>query len=130
MVVRPAVRSGLAVGAVALYAGVASLSRPFSGAAVVAVAVPVGIVLVRSRRRRPAVPLAVPLRRTAVAWGAVLGLATVVELVAFVRQPAYDVASPALPTLSVLLDPLTSAGPTRFLAWCGWLWVGWELARR
>ena len=129
MVVRLAVRSGLAVGAVALYAGVASLSRPFSGAAVLAVAVPVGIVLVRSRRRRPAVPNA-PLRRTAVAWGAVLGLATVVELVAFVRQPAYDVASPALPTLSVLLDPLTSAGPTRFLAWCGWLWAGWELARR
>lgn len=129
MVVRPAVRSGLAVGAVALYAGVASLSRPFSGAAVVAVAVPVAVVLVRSRRRRPAVPN-VPLRRTAVAWGAVLGLATVMELVAFVRQPAYDVASPALPTLSVLLDPLTSAGPTRFLAWCGWLWVGWELARR
>ena len=129
MVVRPAVRSGLAVGAVALYAGVASLSRPFSGAAVMAVAVPVAVVLVRSRRRRPAVPNA-PLRRTAVAWGAVLGLATVVELVAFVRQPAYDVASPALPTLSVLLDPLTSAGPTRFLAWCGWLWVGWELARR
>ena len=129
MVVRPAVRSGLAVGAVALYAGVASLSRPFSGAAVMAVAVPVAVVLVRSRRRRPAVPN-VPLRRTAVAWGAVLGLATVVELVAFVRQPAYDLASPALPTLSVLLDPLTSAGPTRFLAWCGWLWVGWELARR
>jgi len=129
VVVRPAVRSGLAVGAVALYAGVASLSRPFSGAAVVAVAVPVAVVLARSRRRRPAVPN-VPLRRTAVAWGAVLGLATVVELVAFVRQPAYDVASPALPTLSVLLDPLTSAGPTRFLAWCGWLWAGWELARR
>jgi hypothetical protein len=129
VVVRPAVRSGLAVGAVALYAGVASLSRPFSGAAVVAVAVPVAVVLVRSRRRRPAVPNA-PLRRTAVAWGAVLGLAAAAELAAFVRQPAYDVASPALPTLSVLLDPLTSAGPTRFLAWCGWLWVGWELARR
>jgi len=130
VVVRVAVRSGLAVGAVALYAAVASLSRPFSAAAVVAVAVPLGIVLVRSRRRRPAVPVDGPLRRTAVAWGAVLGLATVVELVAFVRQPAYDVASPALPTLSVLLDPLTSAGPTRFLAWCGWLWAGWELARR
>ena len=128
MVVRVAVCSGLAVGAVALYAAVASLSRPFTAAAVVAVAVPVGIVLVRRRRRRPAVD--VPLRRTAVAWGAVLGLATVVELVAFVRQPAYDLASPALPTLSVLLDPLTSAGPTRFLAWCGWLWAGWELARR
>ena len=128
MVVRVAVRSGLAVGAVALYAGVASLSRPFTAAAVVAVAVPLGIVLVRSRRRRPAVP-DVPLRRTAVAWGAVLGLATVVELVAFVRQPGTDLASPALPTLSVLLDPLTSAGPTRFLR-ARWLWAGWELARR
>jgi hypothetical protein len=111
-----------------LYAALASLSRPFSAAALVAVAVPVLVVLAASRRPVPAPPR--PLRRTAVACGALLTLAAVVELVAFVRQPAYNVAAPDLPTLSVLLDPLTGAGLTRFLAWCGWLFVGWQLVRR
>jgi hypothetical protein len=122
--------AGIVVGVAALYAGVASLSRPLTGAALVAVAVPAVIVLAGSARWAPMVPAGRPLRRSAVLWAAVLGLAAVVELVAFVRQPAYDVASPELPTLSVLLDPLTEAGPTRFLAWCGWLWVGWDLVRR
>jgi hypothetical protein len=126
----PDVRSGLVVGAGALYAGLASLARPLSGAALVAVAAPVLIVFVESGRHSPAVPAPRPLLRTAVPWGAMLGLAAVVEVVAFVRQPAYNVASPELPTLSVLLDPLTQAGLTRFLAWCGWLWVGWQLVRR
>jgi hypothetical protein len=124
------VRSGLAVGVGALYAAAASLSRPLTNAALVAVAVPVVIVFAAAARPAPVVPAGQRLRRTAVVWGAVLGLAATVELVAFVRQPAYDVASPELPTLSVLLDPLTGAGPTRFLAWCGWLWVGWRLVRR
>jgi hypothetical protein len=126
---RPDVRSGLAVGAGALYAGVASLSRPLTGAAAVAVAVPVAIVLVRAWRP-PTVPAAGPIRRTVAAWGTLIVLAGAVELVAFVRQPAYNIASPDLPTLSVLLDPLTGGGPTRFLTWCGWLWVGWRLVRR
>lgn len=95
-----------------------------------AVAVPAAIVLVLAWRPRAVVAPAGPLRRTVVAWGAVLVLAAAVELVAFARQPAYNVASPDLPTLSVLLDPLTGAGPTRLLAWFGWLWVGWRLARR
>jgi hypothetical protein len=82
-----------------------------------------------ARERRP--PLHDPgRRRTAAAWAALVVLAAAVELVAFARQPAYDVASPGFPTLSVLLDPLTEAGPTRFLAWCCWLWAGWALARR
>jgi hypothetical protein len=129
---RPEVRSGLAVGAGALYAGVASLSRPLTGAAAVAVAVPIAIVLIRAWRPRPVpvVPAPFAVRRTALAWGAVLVLAATVELVAFARQPAYNVADADLPTLSVLLDPLTGAGPTRLLAWCAWLWVGWRLVRR
>jgi hypothetical protein len=132
VLVRPDVRPGLVVGVGALYAGLASLTRPLTGGAAVAVAVPAAIVVVRAWRPRPqvVVPAAGPLRRTAAAWGAVLVLVAAVELVAFARQPAYDVAYPDLPTLSVLLDPLTSAGATRFLAWSGWLWVGWRLARR
>jgi hypothetical protein len=132
VLVRPGIRPGLAVGAGALYAGLASLSRPLTGAAAIAVAVPAAIVLVRAGRPPPlpVVPAPGPLRRTAAAWTAVLALAATVELVAFAGQPAYNVASPDLPTLSVLLDPLTGTGPTRFLAWCGWLWVGWRLARR
>ena len=127
MVVRP----GLVVGAGALYAGLASLTRPLTGAAAVAVAVPAAVVLVLAWR--PPAARVVPLgtiRRTAVAWGILLVLAATVELVAFARQPAYNVAVPDLPTLSVLLDPLTSARPTRFLVWFGWLWAGWQLARR
>lgn len=126
----PDIRSGLVVGAGALCAGLSALSRPLSWVAALAVAVPVVLVLIESGRRVPVVPAPLPLRRTAVAWGAVLGIAAAVELVAFVRQPAYNVASRDLPTLSVLLDPLTQAGLTRFLAWCGWLWVGWRLVRR
>ena len=111
----------------------ATLSRPLTAAAAVAVAIPVAIALVQSVRRRPATTgtaFTGPRRRTAAAWGAVVLLAAALELVAFSRQPAYNVASPDFPTLSVLLDPLTEAGPTRFVLWCCWLWAGWALARR
>jgi hypothetical protein len=60
----------------------------------------------------------------------VLALVAVVELAALVRQPAYDVASPEHPTISVLLDPVNGGGPTRFVAWCGWLALGWAVLRR
>jgi hypothetical protein len=126
----PDVRSAVTVGVAGLYAAVASLSRPLSGWAGMAVAVPVGIVLILAWPTPPPAPAAGPVRRTAAAWTVLLALAGTMELVAFVRQPAYNVASPDLPTLSVLLDPVTGAGPTRFLAWCGWLWVGWRLVRR
>jgi hypothetical protein len=114
------------------YAAVATLSRPLTAAAAAAVGIPVAIVLVQSVRRPPTARAAFsgPHRRTAAAWGAVVMLAAALELVAFLRQPAYDVATPDFPTLSVLLDPLTGAGPTRFLLWCCWLWAGWALARR
>jgi len=123
----------LAVIAGAAYAAVATVSRPLTAAAVVAVAIPVAIVLVQSVPSRPPTARAAvvgPGRRTAGAWGVVAILAGAVELVAFARQPAYDVATPDFPTLSVLLDPLTEAGPTRFALWCCWLWAGWALARR
>jgi hypothetical protein len=123
----------LAVIAGIVYAAVATLSRPLTAMAAVAVAIPVAIVLVQSARRSPPMARAAftgPRRRTAAAWGAVAVLAAALELVAFSRQPAYDVATPDFPTLSVLLDPLTEAGPSRFVLWCCWLWAGWALARR
>jgi hypothetical protein len=129
---RRRVRRLAVIGGIA-YAAVATLSRPLTAAAAVAVAIPVAIGLVQSvRRRPPAARGAVtgPRRRTAAAWGAVAVLGGAVELVAFSRQPAYNVAAPDFPTLSVLLDPLTEAGPSRFVLWCCWLWAGWALGRR
>jgi hypothetical protein len=123
----------LAVVAGVAYAAVATLSRPLTAAAAVAVAIPVAIVLVQAVRWRPRTARATfdgPRRRTAAAWGAVAVPAAALELVAFARQPAYNVAAPDFPTLSVLLDPLSEAGPSRFVLWCCWLWVGWALARR
>ena len=120
----------LALAAGVLYAGLAALTRPLTAAAAVAVAIPAAVLLIRTARRRPSPALPDPRRRTAAAWAALVVLAAAVEVVAFVRQPAYDVASPDFPTLSLLLDPVTEAGPTRFLAWCCWLWAGWALARR
>lgn len=116
-----------------LYAALASLSRPLTGIAAVAVAVPVVIVLVRACRRRSPAPGDVGhtrVRRTAVGWGALVVLAGAVELVALARQPAYDVASPEHPTISLLLDPVTEDGPVRFVAWCCWLGLGWAVTRR
>jgi hypothetical protein len=123
----------LAVIAAVAFAAVATLSRPLTVAAAVTVAIPVAIVLAQTiRRRSPRARAAFigPRQRTAAAWGAIVMLAAALELVAFVRQPAYNVATPDFPTLSVLLDPLTEAGPTRFALWCCWLWAGWALARR
>jgi hypothetical protein len=84
------------------------------------------------RRRRPAPACAVssPVRRTAVAWGAVVALAGAVELVALARQPAYNVASPDHPTISLVLDAVTEVQPFRFVAWCCWLYLGWVVGRR
>jgi hypothetical protein len=102
--------------------------------------VPATAVLVLATRRRPgpgspAVPTDPPptgprLRRTAAAWAVLVVLGGAWELASWLRQPAYDVASPEHPTLSLLLDPVTGGGPGRFAAWCGWLYVGWRLVRR
>ena len=123
----------LAVIAGLAYAAVATRSRPLTAVAAVAVAIPVAVVLVQSVRPRPPtarVAVTGPRRRTAAAWGAVVVLGAALELVAFARQPAYNVATPDFPTLSVLLDSLTEAGATRFVLWCCWLWAGWAVARR
>jgi len=64
-------RRGLAVAAGVFYATVASLSRPLTDAAAIAVAVPAALVLARACRRRcpaPACAVSAPVRRTAVAW--------------------------------------------------------------
>lgn len=132
------------------YAALASMTQPLTGTAALAMALPVLIVLIQTVRRRPPTSHAAmaaawgadagrrrapaaflgPRRRTAAAWGAVVVLAAALELVAFVRQPAYNVPTPDFPTLSLLLDPVTEAGATRFVVWCCWLWAGWALARR
>jgi hypothetical protein len=117
----------------ALYAGVASLSRPLTAPAVVAVAVPAVVVLVAAGLpRSPPAPDGPPprVRRTAAAWATLVALAAGWELVAWLHQPAYNVASYDHPTLSVLLDPVTDPWAPRFAVWCLWLYVGYRLVRR
>jgi hypothetical protein len=128
-------RGTLAVAAVALYAAAASLTPPLGVAAAVATAIPVAVVLVLAARDRPDPAAQTPatglrVRRTAVVWAVLVVLGGAVELAAWLHQPAYDVASPDFPTLSVLLDPVTDGGPGRFIAWCAWLYVGWRVVRR
>ena len=128
-------RGTLAVAAVALYAAAASLTPPLSVAATVAVVVPATVVLVLATRQRPGHgpqgPATDPrLRRTAAAWAVLVVLGAALELAAWLHQPAYNVASPDFPTLSLLLDPVTDGGPGRFAAWCVWLYVGWRVVRR
>ena len=134
------VRRGILVAGAVVYAAAASATAPLTGAAMVMVAVPAAGVLVlavrsRNGRGRPAPPADTPpvdrrLRRTATAWAVPILFGGVLELSAWLRQPAYDVASPDHPTLSLLLDPVTGGGPGRLVAWCAWLYAGWRVARR
>lgn len=126
---------------VVLYAAVASLTRPQTGAAALAVAVPVvaGLVMTGINRRSPE-PAAEPAgepgapapgaRRTTALWALVVGLAIAWELAAWLQQPAYNIASHEHPTVSILLDPVTEAGIPRFAAWCCWLYVGYRVVCR
>ena len=128
-------RGTLAVAAVALYAAAASLTPPLSVAATVAVVVPATVVLGLATGHRPGLGQQRPgtdprLRRTAAAWAVPVVLGAALELAAWLHQPAYNVASPDFPTLSLLLDPVTGGGPGRFVAWCIWLYVGWRVVRR
>jgi hypothetical protein len=118
---------------VVLYAAVASLTRPLTSAAALAVAVPAvaGLVLVSIARpsvRHGGIDPAV--RRTAALWAAVVALGTIWELAAWLQQPAYNVASYEHPTASMLFDPVTQAGIPRFAAWCCWVYVGYRVVRR
>ncbi|HEX2174417.1 MAG TPA: hypothetical protein VHG70_00785, partial [Nocardioidaceae bacterium] len=70
------------------------------------------------------------LSRTALAWGGVVALTALWDLAAWLAQPAYNVASAAHPTISLLLDPLSGSALPRFLLWCCWLYVGYRLVRR
>lgn len=124
----------MVLGGLFLYAAVASLTRPLTDAAVVAVAVPCLVVLVLAARgpshhARAAGPRPGVGRATA-AWAVVVVLAAAWELVAWLQQPAYDVASYDHPTISILLDEVTDPWAVRLAAWCCWLYVGYRLVRR
>lgn len=118
---------------VALYAVAASLSKPMTSVAAVAVLVPAVVVLVAACVRRPDAvqsPTGPRVHRTTLAWGALLVLAAAWELLAWLQQPAYNVPSPDHPTISLLLDPVTESGAPRLVVWCCWLYVGYRLVRR
>lgn len=118
---------------VLLYAAAASLTAPLTAAAAAAVLVPSAVSLVLALRLPTAPDRQVTggrLSRTVLAWAAVVALTAIWDLVAWLQQPAYDVASPEHPTVSVLLDPLTGSTVPRFLLWCLWLYIGYRLVRR
>jgi hypothetical protein len=118
---------------VVLYAAVASLTRPLTDAAAVAVAVPAVAVLVLPGIARPSAGhggIDPAVRRTAVLWAAVVALGTAWELVAWLQQSAYNVASYEHPTASTLLDPVTEDWIPRFAAWLCWVYVGYRVVRR
>jgi hypothetical protein len=124
---------GVVLACIVLYAAAASLTRPLTGAAAVAVAVPAVAGLVLAGIARPSAGhkgIDPPVRRTAVLWAAVVTLGTGWELAAWLQQPAYNVASYEHPTVSMLLDPVTQAGIPRFAAWCCWVYVGYRMVRR
>lgn len=118
---------------VLLYAALAALSEPMTTLAAVAVLVPAVVVLVAAYVRRPSPnPESTDprVRRATLAWGALIVLAAAWELMAWLRQPAYNVPSSDHPTISLLLDPVTGSGAPRLVVWCCWLYVGYRLVRR
>lgn len=125
-------RHRLVAAGVLLYAAAASLTAPLTSAAGVAVLIPAVLVLVLASRPPSADRRRIGgrLSRTVLAWGAVVALTAIWDLVAWLQQPAYDVASAEHPTVSLLLDPLTGSPAPRFLLWCLWLYVGYRLVRR
>lgn len=118
---------------VVLYAAVASLTRPLTGAAAVAVAVPAVAGLVFAGIARPSADhggIDPAVRRTAALWAAVVALGTAWELAAWLQQPAYNVTAYEHPTASMFFDSVTETGIPRFAAWCCWLYVGYRVVRR
>jgi hypothetical protein len=118
---------------VVLYAAAASLTRPLTGAAAVAVAVPAVAGVALAGIAHPSAHqegIDPPVLRTAALWAAVVALGTAWELAAWLQQPAYNVASYEHPTASMLFDPVTQAGIPRFAAWCCWVYVGYRMVRR
>jgi hypothetical protein len=127
-------RAVAAASVAGLYAAAAALTEPLTGVATIAWLIPALIVLIVGGRLAPptaerSAP-ARPLRRTAVAWSALVAIIVALEVTAWLQQPAYNVGSPEHPTISLLLDPILEPWPVRFAAWAAWLWVGWRLVRR
>jgi hypothetical protein len=127
-------RRGLPVAIGVLYAAVAALTQPLTVPATVAWAVPAlaALILAGSRTRtvRHGAGADPRIRRTAVAWAAILAVAVALELAAWLQQPVYNVGSRDHPTISLLLDPILEPWPVRFAAWAVWLWMGWRVVRR
>ncbi len=111
------------------YAALASLTRINTVPAVVAVAVPVGVVAAVTLRRpnRPTVPDA-RLRRTTRLWAVVALTGLLWEAGAYFGE--LTIGQYEYPTLSVLLEPPLQDPALRFVAWSVWLLAGWRLVRR
>jgi hypothetical protein len=119
----------LAVGA--MYAWVVGAFARYSWPATAGVVgVGAGVVALGWRgplRQRPEQDL--PLAGT-MAWGAVLVLGGMWELVALFLQPNLSTTSFAHPTISALTDPVLATHPGRSVALLVWLGVGWFLVER
>ncbi len=123
----------LVLAGVLLYAAVASLTTPLTSAATVAVLLPCGAALGLALVRRTSGDRRMirgRLSGVTLAWAALAALTVIWDLVAWLQQPTYNIASADHPTISLLLDPLTESGLPRFLLWCLWLYVGYRLVRR
>jgi len=111
------------------YAALASLTRINTVPAVLAVAVPVGVVAAVALRRPnlPTVPDA-RLRRTTRLWAVVALTGLLWEAGAYFGE--LTIGQHEHPTVSVLLEPSLQDPAVRFVAWALWLLAAWRLVRR
>ena len=126
----------VALGAAAIFAGVASGARPFTVPADVAVSVPSALFVAALALERLR-PRAGPWRRldrarpeggngTAVPWLVVIAVLVGVELASYFHGgPRAD-----YPTLSSMMDALFRHRAAKAAAWLAWLGTGWYLVRR
>jgi hypothetical protein len=114
------------------YAVAAGGLDPFSWPAMVAVAAPglVGVLRAWRASPRPAAQAAPIHAGGAAAWAAVFVLLALGELGALLLQPSLTTGSPMHPTISVLLDPALGSHPGRSVGFAMWLALGWVLVRR
>jgi hypothetical protein len=80
---------------------------------------------VRQRQARDRLPVA-----GTAAWGGLLVLGCLWELVALLRQPSLTTTSYAHPTISALTDPVLAGAGGRTAVLAAWLALGWYLIRR
>lgn len=69
------------------------------------------------------------IRLATTCWVVLLVAGLLWEFAAFIRQPAWNIANPDFPTLSVLLGPAFEERVVRFAAWLLWLYAGTRLTR-